>query len=1200
MYAAKAAISGAWYNWFGIWGNRGTMPNFSSLSAVYPRLKLIRAVPNWDNLNNVPLESRNWDGNAYRSTKDGKPQSYISSDVMYSRHWKTGKLFAVFNTVNGSIALGENETVTDVQSVDGYFIEAGDASADFEITGNKIEIKDGVTIDKDSSGNSIGKGYIFTVTTSTPDTTAPTISITLPTAEDTYATSSSTLNFSGTASDETAGSGLKEVTWSSSQGGSGTATLTDSTWSLSNITLVSGTNTITVTATDNAGNSSADSLTVTYTLPQTGTIAFSGASYSRSESYTSATITVTRTGGSDGAASIQYSTTDGSATSGQDYTSTSGSLNWVDGVSANRTFTIPIISDTIDEPNETVNLTLTNATGASLGTLASAVLTINDNDNPPTVAFTSTSQSKAENQGTATITLQLSSESAREITLPFNLSGTATGEGTDYSITPSPLTIPVGQTSADISVTLTNDTTYESQDETVIITLGTPTNTTRGSPSSHTLTIADDDPIPDTTAPTVSISSPTSETTYSTTSSTLSLSGSASDDTTLYSVTWSSDKGGSGTATLTEKTWTISNISLTQGDNLITVTASDSSANSSSDSLTVTYTPITAPTVTTLAASSITQDSVALNGSVNPNSGSTTVWFGYGTASGSYPNTTPTQALSGSTSQEVSASLSSLSSNTTYYYRLASQNSAGTSYGTEISFTTSAAGDTTAPTVTITTPKPDSNKKYSLTYAPFINIHRVNNDTIDISGKASDNVNITSMSWYDDQGNIGPIITSDNYLHWLAKTVPINSGSHSLTIEAKDNSGNVGKDTLAINYEKAPVSQTWQHVPIRTAAQKTAGLLGGESFQWVFGMSYAPANPYVIYFINDVSKVWKSSDGGNTWHPKGGNGFRAHAGNSLAVDPKDENIVFVTGSVQGGQDISGPYDGIYRTKDGGENWELVKQVTYLRTNSRNGTEIVFSGNNIYAGTTKDGLFKSTDGGDAWSSLNLFVGQKVLDLKSHPAQEGVLFVSIDDPSGTTNDGLYKVTESAGAASAAKIGFGLQTYPNEIAISNNDPLRVYAAVRKYGVYKSTDGGENFVPANTGMDAALTAGREAKQIGISPVIGGDDYLWVSYSYGFIYYSHNNGANWKEPVSYDEKNSDGWVDGSIKGGISAGKGPFSSSPFAPHPFDKNIVMAIGASNAPKKSEDGGLIFVIPAKGMRPQTREDKALPGCRMTPIK
>ena len=343
--------------------------------------------------------------------------------------------------------------------------------------------------------------YVLSVTASPVDTTAPSISITSPTSEDTYSISLSAISLSGTASDETAGSGLKEVTWSSSQGGSGTATLTDSTWSLSNITLVSGTNTITVTATDNSNNSSTDTLTVTYTPAQTGTIAFSQAAYSRSEGYTSATITVTRTGGSDGAASIQHSTSDGTATAGSDYTSSSSTLNWADGVLANKTLTVPIISDTIDEENETVNLTLTNATGATLGIISSTVLTINDNDNPPTVALTSTSQSKAENQGTATITLQLSSASGLEITVPFTLSGTAQTDGSDYSITPSPLTIPIGSTSTDITVTLTNDTTYETPDETLIITLGTPTNATRGSPSSHTLTITDDDPIPDTTAP---------------------------------------------------------------------------------------------------------------------------------------------------------------------------------------------------------------------------------------------------------------------------------------------------------------------------------------------------------------------------------------------------------------------------------------------------------------------------------------------------------------------------------------------------------------------------------------------------------------------------------------------------------------------------------------------------------------------------
>ena len=422
------------------------------------------------------------------------------------------------------------------------------------------------------------------------DTTPPTVIISSPTTSATYSTTTSTLNLSGSASDETGGSGLKEVTWSSDKGGSGTAALTDSSWSVSGISSQEGPNTITVTATDNSNNSSTDTLTVTYTAPTPGTVAFLQAAYSRSESYTSATITVTRTGGSDGAASVQYSTADATAAAGSDYTLSSGTLNWTDGASGNRTFTIPITADTIDEVNETVNLTLTNPTGATLGTLSSAVFTINDNDNPPTAAFTSASQSKAENTGATAVTIQLSSESGREITVPFSLSGTATGEGADYSITPSPLTIPIGQTSADISVILINDTTYESQDETLIITLGTPTNVTLGTTTTHTLTITDDDAAPDTIAPIIAITGPTSEADYSTTSNTLSLSGNSSDNIGVTSVTWSLDQGGSGTAALTNNTWTISNISLASGQNNITVTATDSSANTSSDTLTVTCT----------------------------------------------------------------------------------------------------------------------------------------------------------------------------------------------------------------------------------------------------------------------------------------------------------------------------------------------------------------------------------------------------------------------------------------------------------------------------------------------------------------------------------------------------------------------------------------------------------------------------------
>ncbi|MCZ7622073.1 MAG: hypothetical protein M5U24_06240 [Candidatus Kuenenia sp.] len=149
LFAAKAGINGAWYNWFGRFGDTGDISGFKSITEVSPRLKLIRCLPNWDNLNNVPLSERSWDGSVYQSTN-----SYAGSDVMYSRHPKTGKLFAVFLTLSGVITLNAGETATSVQRTDGYFIESGDGSADVGIVGNEISLK---------SKDNIGKGYIFTV-----------------------------------------------------------------------------------------------------------------------------------------------------------------------------------------------------------------------------------------------------------------------------------------------------------------------------------------------------------------------------------------------------------------------------------------------------------------------------------------------------------------------------------------------------------------------------------------------------------------------------------------------------------------------------------------------------------------------------------------------------------------------------------------------------------------------------------------------------------------------------------------------------------------------------------------------------------------------------------------------------------------------------------------------------------------------------
>jgi subtilisin family serine protease len=112
-----------------------------------------------------------------------------------------------------------------------------------------------------------------------------------------------------------------------------------------------------------------------------GTLQFSSATYSITENGGQASIIVTRTGSSDGAITVDYATSDDSATAGSDYTATSGTLNWADGETANKTFTITINDDSQVEDNETLIISLNNATGgAVLGEPDTAVLTITDND----------------------------------------------------------------------------------------------------------------------------------------------------------------------------------------------------------------------------------------------------------------------------------------------------------------------------------------------------------------------------------------------------------------------------------------------------------------------------------------------------------------------------------------------------------------------------------------------------------------------------------------------------------------------------------------------------------------------------------------------------------------------------------------------------------------------------------------------------
>src|SRR5262249_39235749 len=96
---------------------------------------------------------------------------------------------------------------------------------------------------------------------------APTVTITSPTSASTYSTSSTVLTLGGTAADNV---GVTQVTWATSRGASGTATGTTS-WTASGIPIQLGTNVLTVTAQDAAGNTATATSTSTALDPHAPT-----------------------------------------------------------------------------------------------------------------------------------------------------------------------------------------------------------------------------------------------------------------------------------------------------------------------------------------------------------------------------------------------------------------------------------------------------------------------------------------------------------------------------------------------------------------------------------------------------------------------------------------------------------------------------------------------------------------------------------------------------------------------------------------------------------------------------------------------------------------------------------------------------------------------------------------------------------------
>lgn len=217
-------------------------------------------------------------------------------------------------------------------------------------------------------------------------------------------------------------------------------------------------------------------ITVQPAASQPGTLAFSLASYSVSEAAALATITVTRTGGDDGAVSVSYSATAGTATAGVDFQATSGTLNWAAADDASKTFQVHILNDGTSDGSETVNLTLSGVTGGATLGLASATLTITDAAaSAGTLGLSQATYSVSENAGSATITVTRTGGTAGAVSAHYSTTAGSGAVGKDFQPASGTLNWAAGDgSSKTFQVTVLEDSTSQTT-ETVNLHLSSPT-----------------------------------------------------------------------------------------------------------------------------------------------------------------------------------------------------------------------------------------------------------------------------------------------------------------------------------------------------------------------------------------------------------------------------------------------------------------------------------------------------------------------------------------------------------------------------------------------------------------------------------------------------------------------------------------------------------------------------------------------------
>ena len=237
-------------------------------------------------------------------------------------------------------------------------------------------------------------------------------------------------------------------------------------------------------------------------------------------------------------------------------------------------------------------------------------------------------------------------------------------------------------------------------------------------------------------------------------------------------------------------------------------------------------------------------------------------------------------------------------------------------------------------------------------------------------------------------------------------------------------------------------------------------------------------NDQIYYMGTTGGGLWKTEDAGISWKNISDGYFETGSVGAVAVSESDNNIVLVgmgESPVRGVMTSSG--DGVYKSVDGGDTWvhlglENTKHISQVRIHPSDPDIIYVSAQGSPYGDTKErGIYRTFDGGKNWENI-LFIDPSsgAVDLAMDYTNPRVLYASFWDHqrlpwyvrSGGKGSGIWKSND--GGDTWKKLSDGLpKSVMGKIgvAVSRANPKVVYAIIEsdEGGLYKSDNGGESW---------------------------------------------------------------------------------------------------------------------------------------------